>query len=174
MFTELQREQIVHVRIEAVLLDSTMVKIHPLKKRTSSILAFNFPLPGACPSSGTVMRKYRTYSAFHTLFSSRTIFTERCCSAHFLAALQTRCMHRLYRRSVVQHLLISREFNVESSPMEFNNRHGQSLSTLLKRCGASGFFGHRFGVRRVTQTGVVDVEESQYECGCARGAGRSA
>ena len=27
-------------------------------------------------------------------------------------------------------------------------------------CGASGFFGHRFGVKRVFQTGVVDVEES--------------
>jgi hypothetical protein len=41
-------------------------------------------------------------------------------------------------------------------------------------CGASGFFGHRFGVKRVIQTGVVDVEESWYECDCARGAGRSA
>lgn len=41
-------------------------------------------------------------------------------------------------------------------------------------CGASVFFGHRFGVKRVIQTGVVDVEESQYQCGCARGAGRSA
>jgi osmotically-inducible protein OsmY len=28
------------------------------------------------------------------------------------------------------------------------------------QCGASGFFGHRFGVKRVFQTGVVDVEES--------------
>ena len=27
-------------------------------------------------------------------------------------------------------------------------------------CGASGFFGHRFGVKRVFQTGVVDGEES--------------
>jgi hypothetical protein len=27
-------------------------------------------------------------------------------------------------------------------------------------CGASGFSGHRFGVKRVFQTGVVDVEES--------------
>ena len=29
VFTELQREQIVRVRIEAVLLDSTMIKVHP-------------------------------------------------------------------------------------------------------------------------------------------------
>jgi len=41
VFTELQREQIVRIRIEAVSLDSTMVKVHPdgtgaLKKRTSS------------------------------------------------------------------------------------------------------------------------------------------
>jgi hypothetical protein len=41
-------------------------------------------------------------------------------------------------------------------------------------CGASGFFGHRFGVKRVFQTGVVDVEESQCKRGCARGAGRRA
>ena len=31
---------------------------------------------------------------------------------------------------------------------------------FLSGCGASGFFGHRFGVKRVIQTGVFDVEES--------------
>jgi DNA-binding transcriptional LysR family regulator len=29
---------------------------------------------------------------------------------------------------------------------------------IYRWCGASGFFGHRFGVKRVFQTGVVDVE----------------
>ncbi|TCK31815.1 hypothetical protein B0G84_8883 [Paraburkholderia sp. BL8N3] len=40
---------------------------------------------------------------------------------------------------------------------------GTTIHSALKRnhgCGASGFFGHRFGVKRVIQTGVVDVEES--------------
>jgi len=41
-------------------------------------------------------------------------------------------------------------------------------------CGASGFFGHRFRVKRVFQTGVVHVEESGCESSCARGAGRRA
>jgi len=47
VFEQLQREQIVRLKIEAVKLDSTIVKVHPdgtgaLKKRTAGQLALNF------------------------------------------------------------------------------------------------------------------------------------
>jgi hypothetical protein len=35
-----------------------------------------------------------------------------------------------------------------------------TMTGVCEKCGASGFFGHRFGVKRVIQTGVADVEES--------------
>ena len=59
------------------------------------------------------------------------------------------------------------------TPLDIKLRNDVLGSSVLF-VGASGFFGHRFGVKRVFQNGVVDVEENQYECGCARGAGRSA
>jgi hypothetical protein len=40
------------------------------------------------------------------------------------------------------------------------NSGGQGTGMSTPNCGASGFFGHRFGVKRVFQTGVVDGEES--------------
>jgi hypothetical protein len=41
---------------------------------------------------------------------------------------------------------------------DFQNDSGHERESV--ECGASGFFGHRFGVKRVIQTGVADVEES--------------
>jgi hypothetical protein len=37
--------------------------------------------------------------------------------------------------------------------------HAPGMAHALN-CGGSGFSGHRVGVKRVIQTGVVDVEES--------------
>jgi hypothetical protein len=45
-------------------------------------------------------------------------------------------------------------------PNELSISNSGGLRECFKKCGASGFFGHRFGVKRVIQTGVADVEES--------------
>jgi GNAT superfamily N-acetyltransferase len=51
---------------------------------------------------------------------------------------------------------------------------GYAELALDTPCRGSSFSGHRFGVKRRSQTGVVDVEENRCKRGCATGAGRSA
>jgi hypothetical protein len=61
-------------------------------------------------------------------------------------------------------LLVEDDEMIAETVLESMRREGYAIDWAqdgrAAECGASGFFGHRFGVKRVFQTGVVDGEES--------------